>query len=771
MSPAASPGAPKTPAPSRFYLPHLVVYVVWHPSNLDGPPLARALFNDLTGDPDDPTSEGVGVPVFYRTGTPGEPIPRAIPLEMARHTAVVALIDDHMVVDRNDGWGGYVSGLWKTTTQSNGIHRLLPVAMTRNAFNLDPAIKETNCIRFYEPDPEKRAEELAIHVAHELCRQVMHERRADDGSIPASALQEKVEVFISHAKYDGAEMARAVGDHIRSDQQLSTFFDSNDIYFGESFREVIQDGVRRAAMLVVNTDSYSLSEWCRHEVLLARSEGRPIFTLDATRKQARRTFPYMYNGPSKRHSGTEGSNFRPVVKGLLLEVLRIERFTRQLAENRGLFKIPEGHGISVLPYPPELLTLADLRISGNTDKIFVYPDPPVSLSEKRRLDVFAEGLALTTPVMMLTQAQRQANLNDPAPSTSAGAGAAMKMSDEQVKGLVAASAKTLDPPPPRSAWTIGLSISDQPDVDLLRLGLGAEHISSVAEQFALFLLAAQYRLAYGGDLRKQEFTEHLHDLVVRFNRSNFGPKQILRKYLAWHLEMLTPVEVRAGYAEAFEEIAVSPPADLGIGDTTTPPDTSSADFSYIRARCLTAMRERMNQDIDSRVILGGKKTGYAGIYPTLAEEADLAIRSRKPLYLIGGFGGCAKVIIDAVEDKNPQELTLEYHSKSNPGYAEFVKAFNDRAAVSEMNAASTPVVEPINYAELVARFKSCGVAGLSAANGLSPEQNQTLFTTTDVTEMISLVLKGLSLATALAAELRCLAFGCRSNPMPESSAE
>jgi hypothetical protein len=37
--------------------------------------------------------------------------------------------------------------------------------------------------------------------------------------------------------------------------------------------------------------------------------------------------------------------------------------------------------------------------------------------------------------------------------------------------------------------------------------------------------------------------------------------------------------------------------------------------------------------------------------------------------------------------------------------------------------------------------------------------------------MISLVLKGLSLATALAAEFRCLAFGCRSNPMPESSAE
>ncbi len=340
MSEAESPGAPQTPAPSRFYLPHLVVYVVWHPRNPDGLALARTLFNDLAGDPDDPTSEGVGVPVFYRTGTPGEHIPRTIPLEMARHTAVVVLVDDHMVVDRNDGWGGYVSGLWKTTTQSNGIHRLLPVAMTKNAFNLDPAIKETNCIRFYEPDPTRRADQLAIHLAHELCRQLMHEPRADHRRKPGSELKNKVEVFISHAKYDGAELAAAIRDHIRTDQQLSTFFDSNDIYFGESFGKVIEDGVRRAAMLVVNTDAYSLSEWCRDEVLLAKSGRRPIYTLDATRKKVRRTFPYMYNMPSERHPGTEAFDFRPVVKGLLLEVLRIERFTRQLEENPGLFKHP-----------------------------------------------------------------------------------------------------------------------------------------------------------------------------------------------------------------------------------------------------------------------------------------------------------------------------------------------------------------------------------------------------------------------------------------------
>ena len=745
MSQASSGSASQVPAPSRFYLPHLVVHVVWHPKNPDGLTLARALFNDLAGDPDDPTSEGVGVPVFYRTGTPGEAIPRKIDLDKARHTAVVVLVDANMVVERKDGWGDYVAGLWKTTTEGGGVHRLLPVAMSQKSFNLDPAIQETNFIRFYETDPEKRADQLAIHVVHELCRQVMHESRADHGNGSTAALTDKVEVFISHAKYDGLEIAKSIRDHIQSDQQLGTFFDSNDIYFGESFRKLIEDGVRRSAMLVVNTDAYGLSEWCRDEVLLAKSARRPIYTLEATRKKVRRTFPYMYNGPSERHPGTKDFDFRPVVKGLLLEVLRIERFRRQFDENPHLFKIPEGQGISVLPYPPELLTLADLRLAGNTDKIFVYPDPPVSVSEKRRLDVFAHGLDLTTPVMMLTQAQRQADLNDPAASTSPGAGEPTEMSDEQVKGLVAASAKTLDPQLRSIAWTIGLSISDQPNVDLLRLGLGPEHVSNAAEQFALYLLAAQYRLAYGGDLRKQGFTEQLHELVARFNRKNFGPKQVLRNYLAWYIKVLTPVEVREAYAEASEEIGVKPPADLGIDDDSIPPDASSPEFPFVRARCLTAMRERMNQDIQARIIIGGKLEGYTGAYPGLVEEADLAIRSRKPLYLIGGFGGCARAIIDAFKGSNPVALTQSYQeqSKSNPGYAEFVKAFNGRVAATVKNVAEKPIAEPIDYAALVTRFQDFGVAGLSAANGLSLEENETLFATTDVKEMVYLVLKGL----------------------------
>jgi len=47
------------------------------------------------------------------------------------------------------------------------------------------------------------------------------------------------------------------------------------------------------------------------------------------------------------------------------------------------------------------------------------------------------------------------------------------------------------------------------------------------------------------------------------------------------------------------------------------------------ARCLTAMREKMNTDINARVLLGGRLEGFMGRYPGLAEEALLAKRSGK----------------------------------------------------------------------------------------------------------------------------------------------
>jgi len=46
---------------------------------------------------------------------------------------------------------------------------------------------------------------------------------------------------------------------------------------------------------------------------------------------------------------------------------------------------------------------------------------------------------------------------------------------------------------------------------------------------------------------------------------------------------------------------------------------------------------------------GGRTSGAAGRYPGVIEEAFLALRASKPLYLAGILGGATRQVIDAIE--------------------------------------------------------------------------------------------------------------------------
>ena len=246
---AATQVLPAAAAPSRNYLPTLAVYVVWHPKNIRGPELARSLLDLLTSDSKDPLARGIGIPVYYRTGTPNAPEPRPIDVGQAAHTAVIVLIDDEMVRDRDNGWSAYVDRIWRDTNRNESEHRMLPVALSRYAFGFSTAIRESNFIRFYQSEKEKQVVELTINVAHELCRFLLRERRADHENPAAATLSDRVKVFISHAKGDGLAIAKAINSYIRNDTQLTTFFDSNEIMFGDDFPEVIRQEAARCICL------------------------------------------------------------------------------------------------------------------------------------------------------------------------------------------------------------------------------------------------------------------------------------------------------------------------------------------------------------------------------------------------------------------------------------------------------------------------------------------------------------------------------------------
>jgi hypothetical protein len=126
-------------------------------------------------------------------------------------------------------------------------------------------------------------------------------------------------------------------------------------------------------------------------------------------------------------------------------------------------------------------------------------------------------------------------------------------------------------------------------------------------------------------------------------------------------------------------------------------------------------------------------TGFKGKYPGLLEEALLAMRSDKPLYLVGGFGGCTRAIVDALKGATPEAFT-EAFQMQEPLYKAIVERYRTDVADKKTT--------PIDYAGELQFLRTRGVAGLN--NGLSADENETLFTSKNLPEIVHLILKGLT---------------------------
>lgn len=281
---------------------------------------------------------------------------------------------------------------------------------------------------------------------------------------------------------------------------------------------------------------------------------------------------------------------------------------------------------------------------------------------------------------------------------------------------------------------IGVSISESPDLEMR--GFGPMHLQDAMVEFARYLLAGGATLAYGGDLREGGFTEILFDLVKTHNRSQKPPWERIINYQAWPIHLNLTTQQKADLKKVATFKPLNPPYYLNV-DSNQFIKPDSSPNRYIWAHCLTAMRREMNRAIDARIVLGGKVSGYSGKYPGIAEEALVALRAKTPLYIIGGFGGCAHVLIQALLGKQPPELTLSAQAGASKAYGDLVDYYNTHI---QMLPSANP--EPIDYEHLVEYFGRKGIRGLN--NGLNQDDNRRLFETIHIPEMISLVLKGLS---------------------------
>ena len=364
--------------PSRE-VPYFTLHVVWHPCCLESEGAACHLLKHFTKT----RFEEAGVSV--REWSPpleGSPVPAPIDMETGDATVVVALIGDE--IKPESAWAKYVHDIAKQCYPDDATgaqRRLIPVAMTPHSIATELGVQ---ALRWHdwEVDQNGRAPRLVREVTYETGRMLrtISERDSDFAS-----QMEPVQVFLSHSKHDGVgkRVAQRIRDWLHNDVQLSSFLDVADIPAGLPPDKVLEKKVRRNAVLVVYTDSFSSREWCMREVLVAKENDRPIVVADCIEDLDERVFPYLANVPMVRLCSQQPHGVERVVGRLIDEIFKYFLWRYRTASFDGADPC-----VKFVARAPELLTAVNIKkLYPNTSTV-VYPDRPLSTRELELIDDF-----------------------------------------------------------------------------------------------------------------------------------------------------------------------------------------------------------------------------------------------------------------------------------------------------------------------------------------------------------------------------------------------
>lgn len=279
--------------------------------------------------------------------------------------------------------------------------------------------------------------------------------------------------------------------------------------------------------------------------------------------------------------------------------------------------------------------------------------------------------------------------------------------------------------------TIGISISESDN--LSELGYGVSHLKDAVIEIARYILVSGGKLAYGGDMRQGGFTELIFDLLAYYKADKtLQPYERFYSYLAYPLSTTLSIEKQAELRQNVSFKKIAPPKDLYIADTNEFLKPDSSDNLYVWARCLTKMREEMEADCNARIFIGGRTKGFKGKCPGILEELLIAIEQKHPVYLVGAFGGITKDIIEALKGNNPDSFSDEYYF-DDENYNKMFLLFNSKHEK-----------DSINYAKYLSKLQNIGLNKIAEQNGLTPKENLRLTITPHISEMVYLILKGLT---------------------------
>jgi SLOG-like protein len=294
---------------------------------------------------------------------------------------------------------------------------------------------------------------------------------------------------------------------------------------------------------------------------------------------------------------------------------------------------------------------------------------------------------------------------------------------------------------PLAGMVVNLSISESEDS--AERGFPAWQVNRVTLQVVAALFGQGVGVIFGHNWREDGVMEAVHGFARQMQspvpispgEADSIGQPLLRNLLPWPDEPSLPQEDLERLASTLRVEKAGLPADLRPYEQAARQDgVAGALYRYLRARGLTNLRHQLGALANARLCLGGRTSGAAGRYPGVIEEAFLALRSHRPLYLVGLLGGAADQLIQAIEGR---AMTEDFCPSTH---------------INQLYLAP-PILEPdprtrddrlVDRGGIWEDFGRAGRAALADANGLSADENHELFSTPALDRVIHLVLTGLA---------------------------
>ena len=604
----------------------LSVYLLIDKNNRLASEIFNRFYTLLCRDVEKPLSDGLDIPVYLISNDENGEI-KSIDFEQSEKNAIFFFAD--MAVYLGDTkWRDYILKL-KKQIEGGAPAVLYSVKQFEYATDLS-FIKKDQMIIPPNDDIIAGWDEVSSHIYDCLIRYMK------------DMTQDKLKLFISHAKRDGLVVAENLRNSLRSKTKLDSFFDKNDIIEGVDFEKQIKENVKSSLLMVLDSDAYGTRQWCQKEILCAKKYGVPIVVVDMHSDVITRTFPYMGNVPSVR---LNDDNLDSAINLLLRTGLRYEYQKNYLTRI-----VKEGNDdddFDILSYQPELLDMHMLEKNN-----VLYPEPPVSEEERRILN--------STKKNFITPLEKEGLLLD--------------------------------------GEFISISVSNtnenRPDEIMLR---------DMVVEISRYILNAGGKIIYGGSGSRDGYVNLFSQISEKYGKIKIESEgkdlpedeAYIYNYYAWpYMNALSDDDM--AYLKHCHLCAQQIYPD-GISEEQKRliPSTQDEEGKMQIISSLSHMRDVRCREARAFIIVGGKTKGSLTPIPGILEEYIKARATKKPIYLLGGFGGEAALI-----------------SKSVISRETIIKSIRD------------DTYESLN-------------------NGLNKEENMRLLLSTNVFEIIRLIISGM----------------------------